>query len=415
MRITVPRDGRITLLSRITGTRQVHHSLAVGRGTLVFVQPLGMIQREKAAPLSPQHTVQQSQIPFPPFFMAVPTVSFGHRSPIRIQRFRAVAPPSIETVAEEFPVGIFPIARPGQGIESVIHRTGQHKATPLKVFRLGAVRRVGPNGHHQLGIPRMYGICQRTWVGIVFTVHLHVPPLSARPIIPILHDDIQRHLPPTVFLHDVHKLLRMSIAFLRLNVTENIPGHHRRLSRQLAVLGHDAIHRRSFHEIIIHLFGGFQFHETAFRPVLELHPATRIEQQAVAGRGVQHRYHLFQVMLAQVHRLAPQVEEIFHVASQTIKRLAFRPAEMIPELPSPPHRVAAKHVHHFLLSVGRFLDSPAIRVVNDVFHIRLLRLARHVLTLGKQNLSRAGILISKGTSVQIHPHFQAVRLQRKPP
>ena len=261
----------------------------------------------------------------------------------------------------------------------------------------------------------MYGICQRTRVGIVFTVHLHVPPLSARPIVPILHDDIQRHLPPTVFLHDVHKLLRMGIAFLRLNVTENIPGHHRRLSRQLAVLGHDAIHRRSFHEIIIHLLGGFQFHETAFRPVLELHPAARIEQQAVTGRGVQHRYHLFQVMLAQVHRLAPQVEEIFHVASQTIKRLAFRPAEMIPELPSPPHRVATKHVHHFLLSVGRFLDSPAIRVVNDVFHIRLLRLARHVLTLGKQNLSRAGILISKGTSIQIHPHFQAVRLQRKPP
>ncbi len=131
MRITVPRDGRITLLSRITGTRQVHHSLAVGRGTLVFVQPLGMIQRKRLLRSAPNTPSNKARFPFhrsswlsQPYPSDIGLQSASNGS---VQSHHQASKP----LPKNSPSGIFPIARPGQAKNVVTHRTGQHKATPL--------------------------------------------------------------------------------------------------------------------------------------------------------------------------------------------------------------------------------------------------------------------------------------------
>ena len=81
------------------------------------------------------------------------------------------------------------------------------------------------------------------------------PPGVALPVLPVLHDVVERDGAAAVFFNDIETLLRGLVALSRLPKTERPLRHQRSLAGQLAESGNDPVQRRAINEVIIFAVG----------------------------------------------------------------------------------------------------------------------------------------------------------------
>ena len=290
--------------------------------------------------------------------MAIPSVTFGHRLPVAISGFGAVAPPRIEalSIVEELAVGPRPVVGTCLFVEDIDERTVEHISALLEILLLRIALRIGPDAHHQTSMQLVHGVGQSLRIGIIAGIHLHHAP-ALGPVVPVLHNHIDGNPATAELTHRLDDLGTAVVTLLRLDVAKQIARHHRRLSGERTHTVHDTIHRSSLHEIIIQSLGSLQFDESLAVAVVKSHTATRIEKQAVARRGGDYGNHGLQIVLAEPKFLSLEVEQVLHVGAPSVERLIGRECETHLPAPRGAHRVALQHVHHHLLAIGGPFDS----------------------------------------------------------
>ena len=145
------------------------------------------------------------------------------------------------------------------GIEGIIHRVFEHKTTLAEILFLGTILRIGPDAHHQSGIHGMYGVGKSLWVGIILAVHLHISP-TLRPIVPVLHNHIHRHMATAIFPHGIDEVVRRDITLLRLDISEGIERKQLHSAREITIPLDNILHPVTLNKIVVNLFCCLHLH-----------------------------------------------------------------------------------------------------------------------------------------------------------
>ena len=227
MCVAVPDDGAVALLSGLGRACEVDHALLVCSLALMFVYAHGVIEGVELASFMTEGIAETLAAQFEALCVAVPGVCLAPVAPVCIDGFGRVAPPGVKSVAEELPVGIVPIQVACGRREGVVDIGARHEHAPCgEVFLLRRIGHAGPDGNHQFGIHAVDGIRQGSLVGIVARVHLHVSPASRLPVVPVLHDHVDRYVAVAKTLERADEVCRADIPLLRLSVAKEIKGHH---------------------------------------------------------------------------------------------------------------------------------------------------------------------------------------------
>ena len=262
-------------------TRHLQLSLGVTfRGTLVLVDAAVVNQREGILHAAPRAVV-------------------GHvvriALPLEVVGFGRIGPPGIEAHAVE--VGeILPVDVARLGVEHVIDehtsvaRPGVERKEGTQLVELlvlpGPRSEVGPKGDHQVGILPMHVVHHLLWRGqargtlclrlgnldigilvvgqvthllgvaylveVMWVLELHRVPLRiAAPVLPVLHDGIDRDVTAAVFVEHARKLVWRLVALAALPVAIGPQREHRGLSAQQSNLLHHAVLRAVLVEEVV--------------------------------------------------------------------------------------------------------------------------------------------------------------------
>ena len=232
--------------------------------------------------------------------------------PVAVERFTAVAPPGIEAIAEELPVGILPIEFAGIRVKGVVDRVLEHIAPFPEVVGFGTVLRIGPDAYHQLGVKTVDGVGERLGTGIETRVHLHVPP-ALWPVVPVLHDHVEGHVALAVFAHRGDELSRRGVALFRLDISKGVAGQQLYPAREVTVAAHHIVESLAGNKVIVELAGCLHLHGERVAAGCVFHRAAHVEEQAVALWRDEHGDRDLEVVLGEPQRLAEQVHIVLHV------------------------------------------------------------------------------------------------------
>ena len=183
----------------------------------------------------------------------------------------------------------------------------------------------GPNRVHQLDVQLVVQcVGQPHRIGIAMLVPGHAAPgsVGAAPVLPVLHDVVERKLCVTEVAHDFDEPVLRLVAFLAHEQPVGLPREHRRLPGQLAIAGDDAVHIVRGHEVIIYACRSALGPERcALGRVLEDRFRVDVPEDAVTARRDQHGHHRADIGLHQKNLLAAVVHVGIVVLAEPVERL----------------------------------------------------------------------------------------------
>ena len=187
--------------------------------------------------------------------------------PINITGFgreRVIATHSRRIIHARWPLAFYTALRPSGEIEKMV----SCRHLPI-AFGLRTETR--PDGYHQVGIMVMDVVDGSLRVLESVAQKLHgIPKIVRTPILPVLHDTVERNALFAVFMHYPGQFGQAFIAFLALPETVCPQREHRHLSRQFAHLADTAVHRLPVHEIIVHAVGHLGTERHAVLVIVEI-------------------------------------------------------------------------------------------------------------------------------------------------
>ena len=191
----------------------------------------------------------------------------------------------------------------------------------------------GPDRVHQLDVQlvvQYVGQPHRIWIAFLVPSHAAPCAVGAAPVLPILHDVIERKLRIAEVAHDFDEPVLRLIALLAHEQAVGLAREHGRLPGQLAIAGDDAVHIVRSHEIIIHACRRALGPERrTLGRVLVDRLRVNVPENAVAARRDQHRHHRADIGLHQKNLLAAIVHVGVIVLTQTVERLVRRERETL--------------------------------------------------------------------------------------
>ena len=154
-----------------------------------------------------------------------------------------------------------------------------------------------------------------------------VPPGFFAPVLPVLHDDVDRDVPAAVFADHAGQLVECLVAFARLPESEGPFRKHRRRAGQRPVAAHASGGIASVDEPVIDGVAHFRRKFESVASVAELRGRIVVPQQAEAARGDQVGVDDVLVGLQQQNRVAFVVQGTRLILAQPVQRLVVGPGE----------------------------------------------------------------------------------------
>ena len=323
--VTRPHRGPVALLPGKGRAGQDKHALIGRSGPLVLVHALGVLEREGIAhPLeAAQGRLGRVQGPFA----------------VKLLGLRCIEPPGIDTQRKQVLIHIPPVHVAGFGVEGVVHA---HPAVGGPVLEL--IKQVGllqllvdgrffpkrrPDRNHEVGIEAvdLLDHHSRLRKGRI-TEFGGVPVVVVgAPVLPVLHDVVERHAQGAVLFHHAQQLVLAFVPLPALPEPKHPLAKHGRLAGEGAVAGHHAVGIVRVHEIVIDAVADFRRKRRAPRIIAKRGGRVVVPQNAVAGRRHQKRVGNELVDLAQLHPVVTPVHHPVLELAQPVEGLGRAQAE----------------------------------------------------------------------------------------
>ena len=250
--------------------------------------------------------------------------------------FGGVHPPAVDAGVEEPRAEVAPedVARRGVvGVEDLVSGPRpfvEQRSGSLQIAvhgRFGAESR--PHRHQQ---PHAVLLVQAgdggPGVRVAHGVPLEgVPPGFFAPVLPVLHDDVDRDVPAAVFADHAGQFVETLVAFARLPEPESPFRKHRRRAGQRTVAAHASCGIAPVDEPVIDGVAHLRREFESVASVAELRGRVVVPQQSEAARGDQIGVDDVLVGLQQQDRVAFVVQGARLVLAQSVQRLVVGPGE----------------------------------------------------------------------------------------
>ncbi len=156
-----------------------------------------------------------------------------------------------------------------------------------------------------------------------------IPVRPVAPVLPVLHDDVERNTPLAELLRDAFELVERLVTLARLPEPEDPLGRQRCGPGELAVPPHAIGGAVAADEPIIDGIGDLGDEREPFAAVAELGRRIIVPQDAVTARRNEERIGDLLVGLEQEHRIALMVDAARLVLPQPVERFVGRSAERL--------------------------------------------------------------------------------------
>lgn len=165
-----------------------------------------------------------------------------------------------------------------------------------------------------------------------------VPPGFFAPVLPVLHDDVDRDVPAAVFADHAGQFVEALVAFARLPEPESPFRKHRRRAGQRTVAAHASCGIAPVDEPVIDGVAHLRREFESVASVAELRGRVVVPQQSEAARGDQIGVDDVFVGLQQQDRVAFVVQGARLVLAQSVQRLVVGPGRTAGSRRSTPRR-----------------------------------------------------------------------------
>ena len=150
-----------------------------------------------------------------------------------------------------------------------------------------------------------------------------VPKVIVTPVLPVLHNTVERHAVVAVPLHHLQQFLAGLVALTALPVAEGPERKHRHLARQLAHLRVHTVGRAAQHEIIVDGVAHLGREGHAIGAVAEVGARVVVPVHSPALEALHHILEVFQVALLHVLAGAAPVQQTVLYRAQSVEGLVF--------------------------------------------------------------------------------------------